>query len=80
MPTPEGRNATARPDGAREGVWTDGSLLIERYEWTEGDRSGVQWLVYVVKDGKLGLVKVCQTRTRAAEWIASLAGGVPAGV
>ena len=62
------------------GMLSDGSFYIERYVWTEGAKSGVQWLVYAIRDSEFVLAKVCRTRTRAAEWVAELQGGFRGGV
>ena len=55
------------------GVWTPGSVLVERYEYvrTRGKTPGVQWCVHVItRDGVLSQLSVFDTRRQALEWAA----------
>lgn len=57
------------------GVWIDGSFLIEKYLYaTDRQTTGVQWLVYTVKDGNLTYLEAFRTRRAAAEFIGGRRG------
>ena len=54
---------------------SDGSFLIEKYLYaTDRQTTGVQWLVYVVKDGTLTYLQGFKTRRAAAEFIGARRG------